>query len=102
METGQRHARGLGARDTLRLEMGMALYGNDIDDTVTPLEANLRWLVKLDEGRLRRPRRARRAEGGGLKRKLVGFTMAERNFPAPWLSCVLSMASRAASCAAGR
>ena len=41
---------GLGARDTLRLEMGMALYGNDIDDTVTPLEANLGWLVKLKKG----------------------------------------------------
>src|SRR5678815_6036552 len=41
---------GLGARDTLRLEMGMALYGNDIDDTVTPLEANLQWLVKLKKG----------------------------------------------------
>ncbi|MGH7717914.1 MAG: glycine cleavage system aminomethyltransferase GcvT, partial [Gemmatimonadaceae bacterium] len=41
---------GLGARDSLRLEMGMALYGNDIDDTVTPLEANLGWLVKLKKG----------------------------------------------------
>ena len=41
---------GLGARDTLRLEMGYALYGNDIDDTITPLEAGLGWIVKLDKG----------------------------------------------------
>ena len=42
---------GLGARDTLRLEMGYALYGNDIDETTTPLEAGLGWIVKLDKGR---------------------------------------------------
>src|SRR5213075_735973 len=47
--TGRVTPAGLGARDTLRLEMGMALYGNDIDDTVTPLEANLGWLVKLNK-----------------------------------------------------
>src|SRR5262249_16325793 len=41
---------GLGCRDSLRLEMGMALYGNDIDDTTTPLEANLQWLVKMKKG----------------------------------------------------
>ena len=41
---------GLGARDSLRLEMGYALYGNDIDDTITPLEAGLGWIVKLDKG----------------------------------------------------
>ena len=40
----------LGARDSLRLEMGYALYGNEIDDTITPLEANLGWIVKLDKG----------------------------------------------------
>src|SRR4029078_2015637 len=41
---------GLGARDSLRLEMGYALYGNEIDDTTTPLEAGLGWIVKLDKG----------------------------------------------------
>src|SRR5207237_9425143 len=41
---------GLGARDSLRLEMGYALYGNDIDDTITPLEAGLGWIVNLDKG----------------------------------------------------
>ncbi|HEX3865350.1 MAG TPA: glycine cleavage system aminomethyltransferase GcvT, partial [Gemmatimonadaceae bacterium] len=50
MAGGEIAPAGLGARDTLRLEMGMALYGNDIDDTVTPLEANLAWLVKLAKG----------------------------------------------------
>src|SRR6185503_4307667 len=49
MGTGKVTPAGLGARDTLRLEMGMALYGNDIDDSVTPLEANLGWLVKLNK-----------------------------------------------------
>ena len=50
LTSGEVTPAGLGARDTLRLEMGMALYGNDIDDTVTPLEANLGWLVKLKKG----------------------------------------------------
>ena len=50
LETGDVVPAGLGCRDSLRLEMGMALYGNDIDDTVTPLEANLQWLVKLKKG----------------------------------------------------
>ena len=72
---------GLGARDTLRLEMGMALYGNDIDDTVTPLEANLGWLVKLKKGDfIGRDALARQKEAG-LKKKLAGFTSDERAFP---------------------
>ena len=50
MGSGQVQPVGLGCRDSLRLEMGMALYGNDIDDTVTPLEANLGWLVKFKKG----------------------------------------------------
>ena len=62
--------------------MGMALYGNDIDDTVTPLEANLAWIVKLDEGRLRRPRRARQAEGARASRASSSASRsAERAFP---------------------
>ncbi|MGH7604506.1 MAG: glycine cleavage system aminomethyltransferase GcvT [Gemmatimonadaceae bacterium] len=72
---------GLGARDSLRLEMGMALYGNDLDDTTTPLEASLGWLVKMKKG----PFVGREALIGqkatGLKRKLVGFTTRERSFP---------------------
>jgi aminomethyltransferase len=74
---------GLGARDTLRLEMGMALYGNDIDDTVTPLEANLGWLVKTKKGEFvgRDALLAQRA--AGVPRKLVGFTADGRVFPRP-------------------
>ncbi len=74
---------GLGCRDSLRLEMGMALYGNDIDDTVTPLEANLGWLVKLKKGDFTgRPALLAQKEAG-IPRKLVGFTTAERSFPRP-------------------
>jgi aminomethyltransferase len=51
-ESGEVMPAGLGCRDSLRLEMGMALYGNDIDDTVTPLEANLQWLMKLKKGQM--------------------------------------------------
>jgi aminomethyltransferase len=82
MATGQITPCGLGARDSLRLEMGMALYGNDIDDTVTPLEANLAWLVKLPKGDFvgRDVLVTQKAEG--LKKRLVGFTMEDRrNFP---------------------
>ena len=72
---------GLGARDTLRLEMGMALYGNDIDDTVTPLEANLGWLVKLKKGEFVGRDALVRQKEAGLKKKLAGFTSDERAFP---------------------
>ena len=71
---------GLGARDTLRLEMGYALYGNDIDDTTSPLEAGLGWVVKLDKGApFVGDQALRRAEAPGLQRKLVGFRMLERS-----------------------
>jgi aminomethyltransferase len=81
MATGRIAPAGLGARDTLRLEMGMALYGNDIDDTVTPLEANLAWLVKLAKGDFVGRDALVKQKEQGVERKLVGFTMAERNFP---------------------
>ena len=79
--TGEVTPAGLGARDTLRLEMGMALYGNDIDDTVTPLEANLGWLVKLKKGEFVGRDALARQKEAGLKKKLVGFTTEERSFP---------------------
>lgn len=71
---------GLGARDTLRLESAMALYGQDIDDTTTPLEAGLGWLVHLD----RNPDFIGRSilaaqKQAGMTRKLVGLKMAGRN-----------------------
>ena len=72
---------GLGARDSLRLEMGMALYGNDIDDTVTPLEANLAWLVKFPKGDFVGRGALERQKEAGVKKKLVGFTLEDRNFP---------------------
>jgi aminomethyltransferase len=69
---------GLGARDTLRLEMGMALYGNDIDDTTTPLEANLGWLVKLAKGDFVGRDALVRQKEAGVPRKLVGFIPDDR------------------------
>jgi aminomethyltransferase len=69
---------GLGARDSLRLEMGMALYGNDIDDSVTPLEANLAWIVKLNKGDFTGRAALVRQKADGVKKKLVCFTLAER------------------------
>jgi aminomethyltransferase len=72
---------GLGARDSLRLEMGMALYGNDLDDTTTPLEASLGWLVKLKKGDFVGRDALVKQKEHGLTRKLVGFTTSERSFP---------------------
>ena len=73
--TGKVTPAGLGARDTLRLEMGMALYGNDIDDTVTPLEANLGWLTKLNKGEFVGREALQQQKAQGLSRRLVGFTV---------------------------
>jgi aminomethyltransferase len=81
LERGDVIPAGLGARDTLRLEMGMALYGNDIDDTVTPLEANLQWLVKLKKGNFVGREALVRQKEEGIARKLSGFTTTERSFP---------------------
>ena len=72
---------GLGARDSLRLEMGMALYGNDLDDTTTPLEASLGWLVKMKKGDFVGRDALAAQKEAGLSRKLVGFTTTERSFP---------------------
>jgi len=70
---------GLGARDTLRLEMKYALYGNDIDDTTNPLEAGLGWVVKLGKAATFVGKTALEAiKAKGLTRKLVGFDMTER------------------------
>jgi aminomethyltransferase len=70
---------GLGARDTLRLEAGMNLYGTDMDEEISPLEAGLGWTLSLDEGRDfigRGPLEAMKAEGA--KRKLVGLVLEDR------------------------
>jgi aminomethyltransferase len=73
--TGKVTPCGLGARDTLRLEMGMALYGNDIDDTVTPLEGNLAWLTKIGKGDFVGRDALVKQKEQGLKKKLIGFTV---------------------------
>jgi len=73
---------GLGARDTLRLEMGFCLYGNDIDQTTNPLEAGLGWITKFDKGNFSGKDAILKTKKDGLKRKLVGFVMEEeRAFP---------------------
>ena len=70
---------GLGARDTLRLEMGYCLYGNDIDKTTHPLEAGLGWITKLDKGEFVGKSALVKAKTNGLTRTLVGFTLSDRN-----------------------
>ncbi len=69
---------GLGARDTLRLEAKMALYGNDIDDTVTPWEADLGWIVKMKKGDFMGRDALAAQKAAGVPRKLVGFEMVDR------------------------
>jgi aminomethyltransferase len=73
---------GLGARDTLRLEMGFCLYGNDIDQTTNPLEAGLGWITKMEKGAFLGQNVLREVKQQGLKRKLVGFTVDDpKAFP---------------------
>ena len=69
---------GLGARDTLRLEAKMCLYGNDIDDTVTAWEADLGWIVKMGKGDFIGREALERQKREGVPRKLVGFEMTDR------------------------
>jgi aminomethyltransferase len=69
---------GLGARDTLRLEMGYCLYGNDIDQTTNPLEAGLGWITKLNKGDFIGKPVISRVKQEGLKRRLVGFNLSEK------------------------
>ncbi len=69
---------GLGARNTLRLEAGMALYGHEIDASITPLEAGLAWIVKFDKGDFVGRAALERQRAEGLKRRLIGFEMIER------------------------
>ena len=71
---------GLGARDTLRLEMGYCLYGNDIDDNTNPLEAGLGWVTKFTKDFTARPL-IEQIKAEGIKRKLVGFEMIDRGIP---------------------
>lgn len=69
---------GLGARDTLRLEAALALYGNDIDDTTTPWEANLGWIVKMRKGDFTGKEALAKQKAAGVTRRLVGFEVTGR------------------------
>jgi aminomethyltransferase len=85
MEAGRPEALipcGLGARDSLRLEMRYCLYGNDIDDQTTPLEAGLGWIVKLQKSDAFMGQDALKAQKAhGVERKLVGFSLTEKGIP---------------------
>lgn len=71
---------GLGARDTLRLEMGFCLYGNDIDDTTSPIEAGLGWITKFTK-EFTNAEALRQQKEAGVEQKLVGFEMIDRGIP---------------------
>ncbi|MDY0089945.1 MAG: glycine cleavage system aminomethyltransferase GcvT [Flavobacteriaceae bacterium] len=71
---------GLAARDTLRLEMGFCLYGNDIDDTTSPLEAGLGWITKFTK-EFTNSENLKKQKEEGIKRKLIGFELIERGIP---------------------
>jgi aminomethyltransferase len=71
---------GLGARDTLRLEMGFCLYGNDIDDNTSPMEAGLGWITKFTKEFTSKEKFAKQ-KAEGVERKLVGFEMLDKGIP---------------------
>ena len=71
---------GLAARDTLRIEMGYCLYGNDIDELVTPIEANLRWITKVETNFIGSESIKKQIENG-IKKSLVGFTINDKGIP---------------------
>jgi len=72
---------GLGARDTLRIEAGYCLYGNDIDDETNPLEAGLGWITKLDKGSFVGSEALQKIKDAGISRQLVAFVMQDRGIP---------------------
>jgi len=71
---------GLGARDTLRLEMGFCLYGNDIDDTTSPLEGGLGWITKFTKP-FTNSDAIKKQKEAGIQRKLIGFKMVDKGIP---------------------
>lgn len=84
MEAGKEHGIkpvGLGARDTLRFEAALPLYGNELSEDITPLEAGLGFFVKLDKPNFIGKEALVKQKQEGLKRKIVGFEMAERGIP---------------------
>ncbi len=83
LNTGEVQPCGLGARDLLRLEVNYCLYGNDIDETTTPLEAGLGWLVKLDSDDFIGREALLYQKERGIERKLIGFHLLEKGIPRP-------------------
>ncbi len=86
LEAGRAHGlrpAGLGARDSLRLEMGYPLYGNDLDEEHTVLESGLGWITKIDKGDFVGRDALRRQKEAGVRRRLVGLRLLERGFPRP-------------------
>lgn len=81
---------GLGARDSLRLEVGYALYGNDLDEEHTTLESGLGWVTKLDKDDFVGREALAAQKEAGVERKLVGLRLTDRGFPRPGYSIVLS------------
>jgi aminomethyltransferase len=71
---------GLGCRDTLRLEMGFCLYGNDIDDTTSPIEAGLGWITKFTKN-FTNSENLKKQKETGVAQKLVGFEMVDKGIP---------------------
>jgi aminomethyltransferase len=71
---------GLGCRDTLRLEMGFCLYGNDINDTTSPIEAGLGWITKFTK-EFTNSAYHKKLKEEGVSKKLVGFDMIDRGIP---------------------
>jgi aminomethyltransferase len=86
LEAGSSHGLvpcGLGARDSLRLEMGYALYGNDLDEDHTPLESGLGWITRLEKGDFVGRDALVRQKEQGVERRLVALVLEERGFPRP-------------------
>jgi|TARA_B110000971_G_scaffold137304_1_gene140380 aminomethyltransferase len=71
---------GLAARDTLRLEMGYCLYGNDIDDTISPIEAGLKWATKINKDFIGK-KHILNSIKNGIEKKIIGFVLNERGIP---------------------
>ncbi len=91
-EAGQAHGlvpAGLGARDSLRLEMGYALYGNDLDEEHTALESGLAWIVRLDAGDFIGRSALAAQKERGVARRLAGIRLTQRGFPRPGYPLVL-------------
>lgn len=91
MEAGQEYdiePAGLGARDTLRLEMKFPLYGNDIDETTNPIEAGLGWITKVNKGDFVGREAIQEVKAKGISRKLIGFELEGKAIPRKGYPCV--------------